>query len=136
MKNRIEIGELLKETRIARELDIAKIAQEIRVRRQYLTCIESGDFEEIPGKAYINGYIKMYAKYLGIYNEVKKLQEEPKPERKSITKAKEHINDNWMVASLFAILALIVLALIFYRTTSKKETTIMDRLVQETVTVE
>lgn len=136
MKNKKEIGELLKKTRLTKELDIAKIADEIRVRRQYLTCIENGDFDEIPGKAYISGYIKLYAKYLGIHSDIKKLQEEPILERKSFEKAKEHINDNWVVASIIAIFVLVTIILVVFRGTSKKETTIMDRLVQETVTVD
>jgi cytoskeletal protein RodZ len=109
------IGKILKETRENRSLNLSDIADILKIRRKYLESIELGDYSDIPGKAYINGYIKMYAEYLGIPSEIKKIQNEGKPQRVKFSKAKKHIGDNWIVASIFSILILILIFLVWSR---------------------
>lgn len=81
-----EIGERLRATREARGLDLADIADILKIRKLYLSAIESGDPAELPGIAYFSGYLKNYADMLGLDSEAlldtvqEILQPEPKQE--------------------------------------------------------
>jgi cytoskeletal protein RodZ len=56
----------LRELRIAVGLDIVDISRKTGITSRYLTAIEKGDFAALPGDIYVRGYIKEYAKCLGI----------------------------------------------------------------------
>jgi len=56
----------LKEIRISSGLEIGDISRATCITTRYIRAIEEGDFSEIPGDVYTRGYIKEYAKYLGI----------------------------------------------------------------------
>ncbi len=56
----------LKEIREQLGLSIDDVAKSINIKREYLAALEGGNFEIIPGPVYVNGYLKLYAKYLGI----------------------------------------------------------------------
>ena len=56
----------LKKIRISSGLEIDDIARATCITARYLKAIEEGDFSEIPGDIYTRGYIKEYAKYLGV----------------------------------------------------------------------
>jgi cytoskeletal protein RodZ len=66
----------LKQSRIHLNLTVEEVANHLKIRKQYIIAIEENRLEEIPGKAYIDGYIKMYCNYLGIsYSEYASLAE-------------------------------------------------------------
>ena len=56
----------LKKIRISTGLEIDDISRATCITTRYIRAIEEGDFSEIPGDIYTRGYIKEYAKYLGI----------------------------------------------------------------------
>jgi cytoskeleton protein RodZ len=58
-----EIGRILREARIARNLDIADVAQKTYISGHYLAAMEDGRFHVIP-KVFDRGYLKIYAKLL------------------------------------------------------------------------
>ena len=58
------IGLLLKEAREEKNLTIADVAMETRIRQVYIKALEEGNLEEIPGKAYRIGFLKTYADFL------------------------------------------------------------------------
>lgn len=60
------MSSIFKEARLKAGLDISDVARELKVKHQYLRAIEDGDLSVIPGQVYVNGYRRMYAKYLGI----------------------------------------------------------------------
>lgn len=45
---------------------IEDVAKKLKIRRQYLIALEENKLSEIPGDVYAQGYLKMYASYLGI----------------------------------------------------------------------
>ena len=60
-----EIGRMLREARMARNLDIADIAQRTHISGHYLAAMEEGKFHSIP-KVFDRGYLKIYAGALNI----------------------------------------------------------------------
>jgi transcriptional regulator with XRE-family HTH domain len=60
------IGEIFKSKRIEMGLSLNDIENETKIRSRYLQAIEEENFEVIPGKVYLKGFIKTYAKYLNI----------------------------------------------------------------------
>jgi hypothetical protein len=61
-----EIGHYLRDIRDGQKVSIADAAEALHIRPHYLLAIEAGDFSVLPGKAYVRGYIKNYALFLGI----------------------------------------------------------------------
>lgn len=117
MNNIKEIGTLLRKARTEKSIDLSKVSDDLKIRKKYLEYLESGDHSNIPGKAYIKGYIKMYSEYLGIGNEIQNLHEETKPLRKKFYNSKK-LDDSWIVVALFTILILVLIILIWYRNAS------------------
>jgi cytoskeleton protein RodZ len=60
-----EIGALLRRRREEVGQDLATIAATTHIRQHYLKAIEDGRRKELPGTAYMIGYIRTYADYLG-----------------------------------------------------------------------
>lgn len=61
-----DIGQRLKDARVATGLSLQDIADRTKIRRQYLEAIEEGQFEKIPGPVYVKGFIKQYAQAVGL----------------------------------------------------------------------
>lgn len=55
------IGEYLKQRRCEKNITLEEVASQTGIREQYLTALESGDFEKIPGDVFIKGFIRNYA---------------------------------------------------------------------------
>lgn len=56
----------LKEAREIAGYSIEYVAEKLNIRKQYLIALEEGRLDAIPGKVYIEGYTKIYHKFLGI----------------------------------------------------------------------
>ena len=80
-------GELLRNAREEKNLNIEKISREISIESRYLTGLEEEDNGAFPGEAYMIGFLRNYSNYLELdtdyilklYNN-KKIQESPVPE--------------------------------------------------------
>ncbi len=59
-------GEILKKRREDLGLDIREIADLLKIKADYLAAIENETFSELPAPVYTMGYIRCYAKHLGI----------------------------------------------------------------------
>ncbi len=60
------IGRLLKERREELGYTLQEAEQETRIRKTYLESLENNRFSELPGQAYVTGFIRVYARYLGL----------------------------------------------------------------------
>lgn len=58
------IGEYLKQQRCEKNITLEEVASQTGIREQYLTALESGDFEKIPGDVFIKGFIRNYGNFL------------------------------------------------------------------------
>ena len=63
--NLLELGEALRHGREAMGVSVEQAAKDLRIRHIYLTAIENGQWEALPGQAYGRGYLRQYAGYLG-----------------------------------------------------------------------
>lgn len=60
------VGADLKAARERKDLKIDDVAKSIRISSVYIKAIEEGRFDDLPGEAYIVGFIKSYSKYLDL----------------------------------------------------------------------
>jgi cytoskeleton protein RodZ len=62
----MEIGEVLKRTRTRQGLDIRTVEERTKIRIKYLRALESESWEVLPGPAYAKGFLRTYARFLGL----------------------------------------------------------------------
>ncbi len=60
------LGEELREARMALGVSVADMAERIRIRRVYLVALEEGRLKDLPGQAYVVGFLRNYANALGL----------------------------------------------------------------------
>lgn len=60
------VGDLLREKRKKLGIDIKQVADDTKIRTEYLLALEAGNFEKFPASVYARGFLQKYAKYLGI----------------------------------------------------------------------
>jgi hypothetical protein len=61
-----EIGASLREARLKRGLSPADVNKAIRIRDRYLQALEEERWELLPGDAYVKGFLRTYADFLGL----------------------------------------------------------------------
>lgn len=59
-------GEGMKAGRLHLGLDLQKVAEATKIRRQYLAALEAMDLSQLPSRPFILGYVRAYAQVLGI----------------------------------------------------------------------
>lgn len=92
-----EIGELLRNARESKGINIQEAQEATKIRSKYLLAIEDGDFGVLPpGEVYLRGFIRTYAEYLGLdpsevieRYDVIKAREEAEARRKSEEKTEK-----------------------------------------------
>jgi cytoskeletal protein RodZ len=62
----IRIGQQFQEERKRQNLTLEEISKATKIRVEFLTAIEKGDFDALPSSAYAAGFVRNYAKYLGL----------------------------------------------------------------------
>ncbi|GMN03864.1 RodZ domain-containing protein [Erythrobacter sp. MTPC3] len=62
----VSAGDLLREAREKQDLDLEHIAAKTRIPIRHLEAIESGQFDELPSRAYAIGFARTYARAVGI----------------------------------------------------------------------
>jgi cytoskeleton protein RodZ len=60
------VGDLLKQTRVAKGLSLEQAAMTTRIRKNYLEALERGDRELLPSPVQGRGFLRLYAGYLGL----------------------------------------------------------------------
>lgn len=65
-----EIGNSLREARERQGLGYPEIELATKIRAKYIRALEEEDFTTIPGDAYIRGFLRSYAEYLGLDGDV------------------------------------------------------------------
>ncbi len=63
------LGEKLREARESKDITIAEISEQTRISPLYLDAIENDDYSPLPGGIFNKGFIKSFAKYVGIDEE-------------------------------------------------------------------
>ena len=60
------LGLWLRRAREARQLSLEDIEKELRIRRRYLQALELGDYSALPGQIQARGFLRNYARFLGV----------------------------------------------------------------------
>lgn len=60
------LGEKLREAREARGLSLREVADQTRISVRHLEAIEADDYRSLPGGVFNKGFIKAFARYVGI----------------------------------------------------------------------
>lgn len=62
----ITAGQRLFEERTKRGLTLEEVARATKIRPSFLSAIEKGEYKKLPSSAYIAGFVKNYAEFLGL----------------------------------------------------------------------
>lgn len=60
------IGETLRKAREAKNLTLRDVEAATKIRLKYLEALENEDFSQLPGRVYTIGFLRSYAKFLGL----------------------------------------------------------------------
>lgn len=118
------LGTLLQEAREEQGLTIEDLAELTNIRPHFLKAMEAGDFEELPGEAYVRPFLRTYAKALGLDVEQVVLDFEARAvptveelasmrERRAQVKAQRR--RHFAFSLLIAVVVLASLGYVFYR---------------------
>jgi hypothetical protein len=108
-----ELGNTLSRARRARAISLEDVERDTRVSKRYLAALEDEDFSIFPAPVYARGFLRTYARYLGL-NPEELLRVFPNgdltvdiaPLPSVARPPAELINVNWLVAGLVAIFLL------------------------------
>ena len=59
-------GETLRAARESQNLTLSSVARQLNLSERSLTQIEAGDYSQLPGHTFARGYVRAYAKLLGL----------------------------------------------------------------------
>lgn len=62
----LTLGEKLRQAREERGTTISDVAEQTRISAHYLSCIENDDFRTLPGGIFNKGFVKSFAKAVGV----------------------------------------------------------------------
>ncbi len=65
-QNRPLPGQLLRAARQERGLSLEDAERETRIRREFLEALEADDYQRLPPPVYVRGFIRTYARWLGL----------------------------------------------------------------------
>src|SRR5262245_57219718 len=60
------LGEKLRQAREAKGASISEVAEQTRISPLYIKSIENDDYKPLPGGIFNKGFVKSYAKYVGV----------------------------------------------------------------------
>jgi cytoskeleton protein RodZ len=109
------LGDEFRSAREARGITLSEVAEQIHIRSVYLNAIENEDWKAIGAAVYVRGFIRTYARFLGLDPEdaVAHFNLTAPPERSTAITTVSLDDDERAGPSLWAILgALVALALV------------------------
>src|SRR6201996_6754530 len=64
------VGQDLRAARLRRGDEIAQVSRALKIRKDHLEALEEDRLEDLPGKTYAIGFIRSYARHLGLDSNV------------------------------------------------------------------
>ena len=113
-----ELGNRLKETRLAKGLSLDDLQSMTKIQKRYLIGIEEGNYSSMPGNFYVRAFIKQYAEALGLNpdelfeaykNEIPASYHEELPDQLSRVKARKNMTDGQ--SKVFDVLPKVLIAI-------------------------
>src|SRR5688572_20077124 len=62
----LSVGEILRRTRLHYNQTLPDIERALRIRASQLEALENGNYDQLPGRVYVIGFIRSYSEYLGL----------------------------------------------------------------------
>ncbi len=127
------LGDYLKQGREKKGLSLEHIASQTRIQEHHLLALEAEDFSSLPAKVFVKGFVRSYAKILGL-DEEEALQrflhtsghfyeehqaEQLQPHAKVTLEAPPRQGPNWIL--ILGVIALFVLLGIWFGLPKKQE---------------
>src|SRR5258708_11561806 len=60
------VGKILQERRQEKLITLEEVEKHIKIRKELLQALEADDFDKLPPATFVQGFIKNYAKFLGL----------------------------------------------------------------------
>lgn len=139
------VGATLRAARLARGLDADAVAAALKMRPDQLEAVESDDFAHLPGRTYAVGFVRAYARHLGLKDEALLLQfkeetagrEEVKPAALVFPVAREERHlPNGSILILALVIAMVIYGLSYLTMPSRKNSPTTARAESPVVVVE
>lgn len=115
-----QIGETLRERRMALKIDVHEVEEATKIRAKYLRALENEEYNLLPGSAYAKSFLRTYADYLeldsrALVDEYRSLDHhiEEEPMVYSPTQPKRPGAGRWIVGGLVVIIVVLVLLSLF-----------------------
>ncbi len=113
------LGEYLKRERLLRNITLEDVARITKVSQQFLKALEEGNYQILPGEAFVKGFLRAYAKVIGLepneiiliydeYNKAKEGRVDPtsRHTKKEVVVPKSHVSSALIVAIVIVFLLL------------------------------
>lgn len=120
-----DVGTILKSSRLKSKKSLEEISSELCIRKIYLTALEESDYETLPPIPYGVGYVRTYARYLGLSPEravmlykAAAMQDEPTKAEEVVTEPEVNKINKWHIAS--GLMALVIVCGIWNLVSSKQ----------------
>jgi cytoskeleton protein RodZ len=111
-------GQFLREQRELKGLGVQEVAEQLHLTRHYVKALESDNYDKLPGEVFAKGYIRSYARLLGLdpddvlslYQQLGERKQARKQEAiKRHARRRLDRNRPWIIVSGVAFVALAVL---------------------------
>lgn len=131
------LGEYLKSQREAKGVTLLEISEKTRITLKILQALENDEKANLPGEAFVKGFLKTYAKFLGLdpadllarYNQSHKVGGNPVDSYKR--EVIEDIGDEKSKKPLMYALLFFMIAGLFYVAYSEKNNSLIDKYLPE-----
>ncbi len=112
------VGQDLRAARLRRGDEIASVSRALKIRKDHLEALENDRLEDLPGKTYAIGFVRSYARHLGLdstlYVERYKQDISGRPEETSREPAPIHQDEGRRLPQGWRIIAVVLLGLVAY----------------------
>jgi cytoskeleton protein RodZ len=112
------VGQDLRAARLRRGDEIAAVSRALKIRKDHLEALENDRLEDLPGKTYAIGFVRSYARHLGLdsslYVERYKQDISGRPEEQSREPAPIHQDEGRRLPQGWRIIAGFVVLLLLY----------------------
>ncbi len=110
-----EFGSLFKQKRAELGITLQQAAEDLHLRQKYLTALEEGEFEKLPAEVYTIGFIRNYARYLGLDDETLVVSYKAQIEPREQSAPPVDKNSRIYIGAGLAVISLLVLLVIGFR---------------------
>ncbi len=112
------VGQDLRAARLRRGDEIAAVSRALKIRKDHLEALENDRLEDLPGKTYAIGFVRSYARHLGLdstlYVERFKQDISGRPEEHSREPAPIHQEEGRRLPQGWRIIGVVLVALLAY----------------------